>query len=221
MEKLQLSAEPLCLEQSWDSDGVDVLHAALTLPQAEGTGRRARRFDRYYRQLGRAYLRYCALELLPQAEAKLRAAQEVSAPFSPAEAALRYTVTYEGEEYLSLYTDARESGLTPRLTIRRAETWARREGLPVPLSEFFPRRCPWRARLLERAREQIEAQLAAGVAAYYPDWRRALRRSFCSRNFYLTGEGLAIFYPMYTVAPAAEGIVTYFLPYGEVEGFII
>ena len=60
----------------------------------------------------------------------------------------------------------------------------------------------------------------AGTARYREDWRRRLRRSFNARNFYLTAEGLCYFFPMYALAPAAEGIPTFTVPYrhsGEKE----
>ena len=54
-----------------------------------------------------------------------------------------------------------------------------------------------------------------GTAAYYPDYGVLLRRAYSSRSFYLADDGLHWFYPMYSVAPAAEGIVDFSLPYGE------
>ena len=58
-ELLRLSETPLHLEKTWESGGVPVLTAEVTLPCCGGKSRRARRFDRYYRQYARAYLKYC------------------------------------------------------------------------------------------------------------------------------------------------------------------
>ena len=66
-ELLRLSETPLHLEKTWESGGVPVLTAEVTLPCCGGKSRRARRFDRYYRQYARAYLKYCEAELLPRA----------------------------------------------------------------------------------------------------------------------------------------------------------
>lgn len=51
------------------------------------------------------------------------------------------------------------------------------------------------------------------MAQYHPHWRRALRRAFNPRNYYLTPDGLAFFFPMYALAPAAEGIPVFHVPY--------
>lgn len=64
-ELLRLSETPLHLEKTWESGGVPVLTAEVTLPCCGGKSRRARRFDRYYRQYARAYLKYCEAELRP------------------------------------------------------------------------------------------------------------------------------------------------------------
>ena len=129
-ELLRLSETPLHLEKTWESGGVPVLTAEVTLPRCGGKSRRARRFDRYYRQYARAYLKYCEAELLPRAAETMHTALERSAPWSCARAALAYQVTLVRGDILSLYTEGREEHLPPRLTLRRAETWDRRAAAP-------------------------------------------------------------------------------------------
>ena len=137
-ELLRLSETPLHLEKTWESGGVPVLTAEVTLPRCGGKSRRARRFDRYYRQYARAYLKYCEAELLPRAAETMHTALERSAPWSCARAVLAYRVTLVRGDLLSVYTEGREEHLPPRLTLRRAETWDRRTGFLLPLTAFFP-----------------------------------------------------------------------------------
>ena len=214
-ELLRLSETPLHLEKTWESGGVPVLTAEVTLPRCGGKSRRARRFDRYYRQYARAYLKYCEAELLPRAAETMRTALERSAPWSCARAALAYRVTLVRGDILSLYTEGREEHLPPRLTLRRAETWDRRTGFLLPLTAFFPPKTAGKKCLVRAARETAREQMETGTAAYYPNYGALLRRAFSSRSFYLADDGLHWFYPMYSVAPAAEGIVDFSLPYGE------
>ncbi|MFQ9772577.1 MAG: RsiV family protein [Oscillospiraceae bacterium] len=176
-----------------------------------GKSRRARRFDRYYRQYARAYLKYCEAELLPRAAETMHTALERSAPWSCARAVLAYRVTLVRGDILSLYTEGREEQLPPRLTLRRAETWDRRTGFLLPLTAFF-RRKRRKKRLVRAARETAREQMETGTAAYYPDYGALLRRAFSSRSFYLADDGLHWFYPMYSVAPAAEGIPDFSFP---------
>ena len=63
------------------------------------------------------------------------------------------------------------------------------------------------------ATQEIQRQETAGYARYLDGWRRRLRQQFNPMRFYLTPEGLAFFYPMYAIAPAAEGIPAFTVPY--------
>ena len=165
-ELLRLSETPLHLEKTWESGGVPVLTAEVTLPCCGGKSRRARRFDRYYRQYARAYLKYCEAELLPRAAETMHTALERSAPWSCARAVLAYRVTLVRGDILSLYTEGREEQLPPRLTLRRAETWDRRTGFLLPLTAFFPPKTAEKKRLVRAARETAREQMETGTAAY-------------------------------------------------------
>ncbi len=211
-------AEALTEEQAWEADGITVLTASVTLPQLAGKSRPAKRFNRYYRRFCRAYFTYCKQVLLPEAEASCRDAQAVSAPWSVARAELSWRVSHQSGEMLSIVCDAREtvSGMPP-FFIRRSEVWDLSAALPMPLCEFFPAHIRCKKALLRFAREQTPARIEAG-AAYYENWRAALRRTLNTRNFYLTGEGLCFYYPLCAVAGAKEGIVTYTIPYDNERG---
>lgn len=212
-------AEPLTMEKTWETDGVTVLTAALTLPQLSGSTHRTRRFNRYYRRIGKAYLAYCEQELAPRAAQQCRAAMERSAPWYTAHAVLRHTVALQRGELLSLYIDAKEDfGESSHFTIRRAETWDLGSCLPMPLCEFFPAHTRIRKILLRFAREKAAQNMERGVAAYRENYRVLLRKYFSSRNFYLTESGLCLFYPMYSLGGAAEGIVSFAVPYNDENG---
>ena len=217
MGKTELHTEPFAAEREWTVEGIPVLTASVTLPRPEPLSDKvSRRIHRYYQLQCRAYLRYCERWLLPQAEAEYRAALAASAPLPCFRAELGYRVTYNEGGLWSLYTQSREVTLPGQaLVTRRGDTWDLAAGYPVPLSGFFPPRSPWKRRLLDLAAAEIQRQEKAGVARYHDAWRRELRRHFNAQNFYLTTEGLSFFFPMYAIAPAAEGIPAFTLPYGK------
>ena len=209
----ELRAEPFAAEREWTVEGIPVLTAAVELPQPLDADAVSRRIRRYYQAQCKAFLRYCERWLFPQAEAEYRAALAASAPLPCFRAELGYRVTYNSDGLWSLYTQSREvTGHT--LLTRRGDTWDLAAGYPVPLSAFFPARSLWRRQLLALAAEDIQRQERAGIARYDPEWRKKLRR-FNSRNYYLTEEGLTYFFPMYAIAPAAEAIPAFTLPYGQ------
>ena len=209
----ELRTESFAAEREWTVEGIPVLTTAVELPQPQGADAVSRRIRRYYQAQCKAFLRYCERWLFPQAEAEYRAALAASAPLPCFRAELGYRVTYNSGGLWSLYTQSREvTGHT--LLTRRGDTWDLAAGYPVPLSAFFPARSLWRRQLLALAAEDIQRQERAGVARYAPEWRKKLRR-FNSRNYYLTEEGLTYFFPMYAIAPAAEAIPAFTLPYGQ------
>ncbi|WP_298028540.1 RsiV family protein [uncultured Dysosmobacter sp.] len=213
----ELHTEPFTAEREWTVEGVPVLTAAVSVPRPEPLADAvSRRIHRYYQAQCRAYLRYCERCLLPQAEAEYRAALAASSPLPFFRAELGYRVTYNEGGFWSLYTQSREPALAgPPLLTRRGDTWDLTAGYPVPLADFFPPRSPWKRRLRELAVAEIQRREQAGAARYREGWRKSLRRSFNAQNYYLTAEGLVFFFPMYALAPPAEGIPAFTLPYGS------
>jgi len=208
---------PFSTQRVWTADEIPILTAQLSLPEfpAKDT-RTARRFSRYYQLQQRVWLRYCEHWLLPQAETEYHSALAASRPLPCLQAELDYTVTYQEGSLLSLYTQSREP--TPsgrRLLIRRGDTWDLKTGYPLPSAAFFPPRSSWKKQLLAFAESEIKRQEALGIARYHDDLRRRLRKSFNPMNYYLTAEGLVFFFPMLSIAPAAEGIPAFTVPYGQ------
>ena len=212
-----LNTEIFSAEREWTVEGLPVLTAQVSLPEPVGSeNRTTRRIRRYYRAQCRAYLHYCGHQLFPQASAAYQAALAASAPLPCFRAELDFCVTYNENGFWSLYTQSRESGFSGRPTLlRHGDTWDLTSGYPVPLSAFFPRRSGWKRRLMEAAEAEIQRQETAGISRYHEGVRRLLRRHFNPQNFYLTAEGLSLFYPMYAIAPAMEGIPVFTLPYGQ------
>ena len=213
-----ITMEPRTAEQVWTVEDIPVLTAAVSLPQpVPAAGACSRRLRRYYRLQCRSFLRYCGKTLLPQVKAEYQAALDASGPLPSCRAELTYCVTYQDDRFLSLYTQSRETAPAgPALLIRRGDTWDLASGYPAPLSAFFPGCRGWKRSLLDRAAEEIRRQERAGIACYHENWPHALRRCFNPQNYYLTEEGLAFFFPMYAIAPAAEGIPTFLVPWKEV-----
>ena len=211
-----MTIESFAAEREWTVDEIPVLSARVEVPQpVPCAGRTARRIRRYYQLQCRSYLRYCEKWLLPQARAEYQAALASSTPLPRFQAELGYRVTYQDGRFLSLYTQSRETLGSRTAVTRRGDTWDLAEGYPVPLQSFLPPRFPWRKHLTALAAEEIQRRERAGAARYREDWRRRLRRGLDPRNYYLTEDGAVFFYPMYALAPAAEGIPTFLLPYGD------
>lgn len=219
MEQRQMETETFSSEREWEIDGIPVLTARLALPQPVDTAdRTARRIRRYYRSQARAYLRYCEHGLLPLAAEACRTALAASRPLPVFHAELRYCVTYHEGGFWSLYTQSREPDVDGGTLLRRwGDTWDLRTGYPVPLSRFFPPRSGWKRQLLSQAAAEFQRREAAGQGPYVENWRKRLRRGFDPMNYYLTPEGLTVFFPMYTI-DAREGIPVFTCPWDAPSG---
>ena len=210
----QLSTEAMTTEREWTVEEIPVLTAAVSLPEpVPAADRISRRIRRYYQLQCRSFLRYCEAYLLPLAAAEYRAALAASQPLPRLHAELTYQVTYNEGGLWSLYTQSREQGPGGQTALlRRGDTWDLASGYPVALSALFPRRSGWRRRLLEAVEAEAAQRTAAGVSQYHEGVRRRLRQYFNPQTFYLTGEGRAVFYPMYAIAPAMAGIPVFTIP---------
>ncbi len=206
-------------KQILKSDGEPVLSLSLHTPELAAEGRGPEHISRYYTKLTDIWKARWEHTLFPAACAALAAAREVSRPFQPWSATLDYRVTLEDDRLLSIYVDATERSDGRPMTVRTADTWEIKTGFPHLLPDFLPKSPLWRRSLLTELTSQAETQLQHGESFFYQDAAQRLRRSFSSKRFYLTDRHLAIFFPMLSLAPAAEGIPVFLLPYppGEEE----
>jgi len=213
-----MELQPFVTEREWMVDGIPVLAAQVSVPEPTHTEDRiSRRIRRYYQLQCRSYLRYCEKWLFPQAAAEYQAALASSTPLPCFRAELSYQITYHNEQFLSLYTQSRELTLPGHtLMTRRGDTWNLVTGYPVPVSDWFPPRHPWKRILISWAEEEIQRQERAGISCYHDTWQKNLRRYLNPQNYYLAPGGLTYFFPMYALAPAVEGIPTFTFPYGKV-----
>lgn len=211
-----VTVRPVLSDLTFCADEIPLLTAEAALPCWKS--RRSRRFERYYRACAAAFANDCRCRIFPQAERLYRQALETAQSLPQWHAQLRTVLTFQTADTVSLYTETSLTGCPSRSVFRRSDTWDLRRGLPLRLQELFPPRTAWRSLLLQTAAQQIEEAHAQGIALYDPGWRKQLRRCFDPHCFYLTGEGLCFFYPLCSIAPAVEGLPTFFLPYHEQAG---
>lgn len=213
--------ETVSLKREMSHEGIPVLSISVSVPRIVRPVRpaAAKRINRYYRHACKVFLRYCETHLYKLAVEEFEGALANSFPFRKFDAVFTYTVTWNQDCVLSLYTDSYEyTGGAHGNTVRYADTWDLNTGYPLPIAAFFPHGAPWRKRLIAGAAKQAEAGIAAGEAMYFDDYKKLLVKHFNSQNFYLVSEGLAVYYQLYTVAPYVEGIVSFSMPFDEVEG---
>lgn len=212
----QLEVETFSAQREWTTDGLSVLRADISLPcPVSPAGRIQQRIERFYQQQSRCYLRYCENWLAPKAAADCRQSLADSTPLPQYTARLTYQITCNEGGILSLFTDSHEFTGGKPLVLRRGDTWDLQTGYPLPATAFFPRHTPLRRLLLRTAAEEIRRQEEAGVSRYADNWPQAMKRTWNRSNFYITPDSFRFFWQMYAIAPAAEGIPVFSIPFRE------
>lgn len=201
-----LCLKPSVAEKTFQLNGQDILRCTLRRPSCSGGGKAGRRLERRYAALADQCLRYAGRVLLPKAA---RAAAAGTMP-SPWTLALDYAVTLEDEDTLSLYWELTEQAGGGRPVVhRQGDTWRRSDGRPIPLDSLLPDgQAPSGHRLRRAVAEQLRRRLDEGYTLLFPDWERRLKRFFSPEQFYLDSRGVVFFFPLMTVAPYVEGILT-------------
>lgn len=195
-------------------EGESVLTYSIRCPDFPEDLACFRRIGRYYHRIFELWKNRWENVLYQRACTCVAAAREQSLPFRPWEASLNYTVTFQQENLLSLYLDAWEySGGVHGVTVRRGDTWELSSGTPRCLSSFFPPHSRWRRSVLEALHAQASERISTGETLYFEDWPDRISSCFDPDRFYLTEQGIALFYPLYTIAPYAEGIPVFSMPY--------
>jgi hypothetical protein len=144
-----------------------------------------------------------------------RAAAGQGSPFTPAVVELSYTVTLLSDGVLSLYRDyTEEADAGAGAVWRAAETWNLWAGCPVTLPGLLGRRRRAYAGLLAAAETLLAAQRRAG-APLYGDVSARARRFFRAERFYLTPDGIAIFWNPGLLAPRCAGVCSVRVPYED------
>lgn len=195
--------------QEWEMtlEGECVLNCTLTYPELTGTWKGIKAINRYYKQVANIWRRRWEREVYCHACLDLADRRAQGRPFRVWQAELKTTITLQENGLLSLWQEGREfCGYDRPLLLRRGDTWSLAEGVPRTLASFYPKQRRWKRGVLEQVENQIEGILEAGESLLDRDCLKRLRREYRPDNYWLTGEGAQVFFPMYTIASGAEGV---------------
>ncbi|MDW5300529.1 MAG: DUF3298 and DUF4163 domain-containing protein [Sedimentibacter sp.] len=162
------------------------------------------------------YIRYADC-LYQQAVNNYKYSQTNGFPFNPYEAYMEYTVTYDENCFLSAYVDKYEfTGGAHGNTIRSSDTWELCSGMQLPLYSFFTPGTNYRHLLTEEITKQAEYNLEQNPNIYFDDYKSLILKNFNQNSFYLTPQGMVIYYRQYDIAPYSTGIVEFLIPYATI-----
>lgn len=215
MDLTSCPASPVRWERDLKSDGAIVLHYSMCRPAFPDSGKQ-RRMERYFARLAQLWQARWENELFLYARQAF-AARQPDKPFSPWQACMEYQITYWNPPLLSIRIDIKEQGAAAPPALQCiGEVWDCTGGYPCSLYSFLPQKpFRWKKCLISLLQEQAGQRLDSGEALLYDNCLSAIKDSFDPERFYLTEDGVTVFYPLYTLGPYGEGIPTFSIPVSQ------
>lgn len=172
----------------------------------------------YYSTKNTLFQRFDIKRLYQLAYEDYEASLKNGYPFRPYEVYRDFTVTYNKDCIISMYFDTYEyTGGAHGTTVREADTWNLSTDTKVELSDLFVYPKNFEEYVTKNILQQIEENIKEGNNIYFDDFRQTVVEKFNKRDFYLTEEGIVIFYQLYDIGPYSSGIITFLIPYKEGE----
>ncbi|MCB6366550.1 DUF3298 and DUF4163 domain-containing protein [Intestinibacillus massiliensis] len=208
MQHPPFQIRPMAMRGVLHDGGTPVLDWKIVYPCF--TSRRyaaaAAQLSAFYRSRALAQRRQDYQALYPGAAAASRAG-DAALPYQSLSV---FTAPFAAGCLASVYTDVYQyTGGANGTTVRTAETWNLETGRPVPLSALFPARTDCEGYILG----QIKAQVARQPDQFFPDAAALAAQYFDPRRFYLTPQGVTVYYSLYEIAPHSSGIPAFRIPY--------
>ena len=212
----QVTVNKFMLQNNLSHEKTDVLRYTIYYPHFESL-----KFTDYISQINdrleaqaRAYEQYVVERLYKVAVEEYQNSVTYGRPVSVFEIHMDYQVTFNQDCALSLYFDQYEyTGGSYGRTNRFSNSWDIQEGKPIYFRDLLNEMPDYKEYVLEWVKNQIESQL--NRSEYYVYYSYAISEKFSENNFYLTPEGIAIYFQERAIAPHASGLLIFTIPYSD------
>ena len=210
----------LTLSDTMYFQNTPALNYKIDYPQFTSTcsRRAAAAVNSFYRLRAKSLETYCRFTLYPQAVTDYQYGKSNGYPFFSYEFIMGYQVTYNHDCIVSLYLDQYEfTGGAHGMTVRTSQTWDFETGRQLRLGDFFMDDPGYVEAIQNWIEYEIAQRLKADPSTYFDNYPELLRSTFQAENFYLTPQGIVLYYQHYDIAPYSSGLPQFLLPFGEME----
>lgn len=172
------------------------------------------RINQFYRTKALDYQKYLKTSFYDDAVAQYEDSIKNHYPVRAFEAVLAYKMTYNKNCTISLYFDKYEfTGGAHGNTIRNSDSWYLPTGRRISLNELFSRSINPRTYIINVINTQIAEQIKNGNNIYFENYQENVAKYFNPSSFYLTDQGIVIYFQQYEIAPYSSGIPEFLIPY--------
>lgn len=175
------------------------------------------KLNSYYRTRAHMYEKSNVMNLYQMATVEHEYSMANDFPFRQFEAYIAYVVPYNQNCAVSLYFDQYEyAGGAHGLTTRTSDTWNMQKSKKIQLSDLFPHKSNVGEYVTSYITEHIVKSAEGEKSQYFEDYEKLVKDNFKAGSFYLTKEGVVIYFQQYDIAPYAVGLPEFLIPYTPV-----
>lgn len=166
------------------------------------------KFNLYNQNLAFALQRKAETELYKEAIELYQYNKENGYPIMVYEIVKDFKITFNSSNIISLYSyEYTFTGGAHGNTIRTSQTWNLLQGFMIPLESFFPNNPYFVLNILK----QINIQIQKEPDIYFENACQLVLDTFNPQSFYLTPNGIVIYFQQYDIAPYSSGIRTFLI----------
>lgn len=212
--------ETLSIEEKLNYQGVLMVSVDISYPAVGGVSRLcARRFNGNYQAEALKQRRTARTDLYDSAVKDWKFSQEKGYPFNPYDMTQAFEATFNSYPMLSLYYDVYQyTGGAHGMTERTGGTWDLARCRMLEMRELFRRGYDYVPVIFKYVEAEALRRQASGEAQYFEGLAGNVRRYFNEKNFFLSCQGLEVYYPLYSIAPYYVGIQVFTVPWAMFEG---
>lgn len=153
---------------------------------------------------------YAEGELYEQAKQTYEFNKKNGYPIMVYELVRECNITYNQNQLVSLYCDEYIfEGRAHGNTVRKSQNWDLEFAQEILLQAFSKGNPYFLIDILKQINKQIAEQIESGVGSYFPEYCQLVLETFNLENYYLTPNGIVVFFQQYDIAPYSSGIPTF------------
>jgi hypothetical protein len=197
--------------------GMPMIDISIAYPQVSvrDNVRVSQHISAFYRESAKQYYDNASHILFNDAVKEYINSLQQKIPFRAYQAVQTMETPYNRNSLLSIFYDRYEyTAGAHGNTSRYADTWRLYGAIRLELCDFFDGSY-YKSVIFEHITNEIKSQINSGNTYYLDDYMKNVFRYFDEKNYYLTESGIAIFYPLYTIAAYALGIPVFVIPYND------
>lgn len=204
------------LKHTLSYEGIPMIFYEINYPQFKSANSKddLDYINAYYNEKAVLLETFTEKVLFPQAVEQYKESQKISVPFHPYELMQVFCVTYNQSYILSLYYDQYIfTGGAHGNTVRYSNTWNLKTDSILMLKDFFPFNPGYKADIITAINTYIAKEKAAGRSDYFDEYKQNVTDEFNENNFYITPEGIVVYFQQYQIAPYSSGIPQFLIPF--------